>query len=463
MTLPAELLQAVSVPGGGKITLIVGAGCSFEAPTSIPLAGTCSQQCHDRLVKDGVLANGDCTDPRNLSCLADAVVAKRGEQRLLVEQLIQFYDLKTASPNDGHLLTAALLREGAIASVVTLNFDLALSTAIAQLGVGDTVGIMDGPDDFQNRKATNLYYLHRNANSADLEAWVLRTEALKSEWNGKWESIVANMVFTSPVVVFAGLGSPADVLVESSKLIQSAIPNGSRAYQVDPGDPERSQFFQALALDRAAFVQTTWCDFMALLSQRLVDEHASQLREVAATMIQRENLAPEDITPLLDRLTYIGLLQIGGMRANWLLHDKRYVAADPFFHELMADLLLGAALVARVTDTAAMLFEDGIVEFRRGDRTVAAYVFASGRGSRGRVAIEAEVSKRQGRFRGRATPPSGVIVTGTLDHSAATVTPPADLVLGNTSDNIVLGQPLLPMFHVASLRQDLDQCQRVAP
>jgi hypothetical protein len=338
MSLPPELLQAVSASGGGKITLVVGAGCSFEPPTSLPLAGTCSQECHDRLVANGVLAVGDCTLPSNLSCLADAVVAKTGKQRLLVEQLSQHYELKTASPNDGHLLTAALLREGAIASVVTLNFDLALSTAIGQLGVGDVVGVIDGPDDLPNKKTFNLYYLHRNANAADPETWVLRTAALDTEWNGKWEQVVAAMVLATPVVVFAGLGSPAEVLVESSKLIRNAIPTASRAFQVDPGDPDKSEFFKALALAPDAFVRKSWCAFMEELSQRLVVEHASQLKAAAEAMVQREQLQPEDLTTLLDRLQSIGLLNVGRLRSNWLLHEKEYMAEELLARELIADL-----------------------------------------------------------------------------------------------------------------------------
>ena len=376
MNLPPELLQAVAAPGGGKITLIVGAGCSFEAPTSIPLAATCSQQCHDRLVENGVLANGDCNQPWNLSRLADAVLAKRGHQRYLVEDLSQHYALKAASPNEGHLLTAALLGEGAIASVVTLNFDLALSTAIGQLGVGELVGIIDGPDDLQHQKAINLYYLHRNANAVDPDTWILRTAALTTEWKGKWEAVITAKVLATPVVLFAGLGSAADVLVESSRLIRSAIPNGSRAYQVDPGEPDKSEFFLALGLDHASYIQGKWCDFMEVLSQRLVVEQAAKLKTIAVEMIQRDHITPEDITALTSRLSEIGLIEVGSLRANWLLHDKRYLAAEAFTHELVADLLLGAAFVARVTDTRAILFGDGLVEFRRGDRTVAILLIA---------------------------------------------------------------------------------------
>lgn len=463
MSLPAELLQAVSAPGGGKITLVVGAGCSFEPPTSLPLAGTCSQECHERLVANGVLEVGDCASPQNLSCLADAVFAKTGSQRLLVEQLSQHYQLKAASPNEGHLLAAALLREGAIASVVTLNFDLALSTAIGLLGVGDVVGVIDGPDDLPKKSTVNLYYLHRNANASDPETWILRTAALDTDWKGKWEQVVAAMVLATPVVIFAGLGSPANVLVQSATLIRGAIPNGTKAYQVDPGDPEKSEFFKALKLAPDAFVRKPWCEFMAELSQRLVVEHASQLKASAEAMAQREQLQPEDLTTLLARLKNIGLLNVGRLRANWLLHGKEYMAEELATRELIADLLLAAALIARVTGTQAVLCEDGVVEFRRGDRTVAIHVFASGRGSRGQMAIETDLTQRRKQLRDRAMSLSGAIIAGTRIGGPMPITPPADVVLGDTSESIILGATALPVFHVDTLRQEPAQCQKVAP
>jgi hypothetical protein len=463
MDLPPDLLQGLVAAGGGKITLVVGAGCSWEAPTSIPLAGTCSQESHDRLVANGVLANGECATPSNLSCLADTVFGKTGAQRLLVEQLSQHYPLHAATPNEGHLLAAALLREGAIASVLTLNFDLALSMAIGWLGVGDAVAIINGPNELPNQMAFNLYYLHRNVTAADPEAWILRTSALQVEWKGQWETVVAAKVLAAPIVVFAGLGSPADVLIETSKLIQKAIPNGHKAYQVDPVDRNHSAFFNALALDPAFYIQATWCEFMAALSQRLVIEQVRQLEAAANGMITREELHAENLTHLVERLQAIGLLKLGGLRASWLLYEKRYFADTPLIRELLADLLLVAALIARVTGTTPILFEDGVVEFRRDDRTVATHVFASGMGSRSIATIEGELSKRQRLFRGRATYPNGAIVAGTRQNIAAPITAPPDVVVGETSASIIYGPSVFPLFHADTLRQDPRQCSQVAP
>lgn len=91
MPLPPELLQAVSSRGGGRIALVLGAGCSVEAPTSIPVSNVCSNEIHRRLIADGVLQNGDCSDPGDLSILADAVFNKRNSQRDVVERLRDQY------------------------------------------------------------------------------------------------------------------------------------------------------------------------------------------------------------------------------------------------------------------------------------------------------------------------------------------------------------------------------------
>jgi hypothetical protein len=91
MDLPAELLQAISSPGGGKVALIIGAGCSVEAPTSIPVSSTISLEIHRLLVADGVLQDGDCSDPTDLSLVADAVFSRKHSQREVVERFRERY------------------------------------------------------------------------------------------------------------------------------------------------------------------------------------------------------------------------------------------------------------------------------------------------------------------------------------------------------------------------------------
>src|SRR5690242_13029342 len=111
MPLPAELLAAIASPGGGRVALILGAGCSIDAPTAIPPSSVCSSEVHRQLLADGVLAAGDCPDPNDLSAVADVVHAKTGHQRDVVERLRNLYNFKLAKANDGYLIAAALLIE----------------------------------------------------------------------------------------------------------------------------------------------------------------------------------------------------------------------------------------------------------------------------------------------------------------------------------------------------------------
>jgi hypothetical protein len=86
MDLPPELLQAISSQGGGKIALVIGAGCSVEAPTSVPVSSVISEEIHRLLIADGVLHAGDCPNPTDLSLLADAVFTKTNSQGDVVER-----------------------------------------------------------------------------------------------------------------------------------------------------------------------------------------------------------------------------------------------------------------------------------------------------------------------------------------------------------------------------------------
>ena len=208
MPLPQQLLQAVASPGGGRIALVLGAGCSMEPPTGLPSGSASAQELHRILVAVGVLIEGDCPDPSDLSQLADAVFAKTNSQRDLVERFLDRYNLKLAKANDGYLIAAAMLSERVISSIVTLNFDLALTDGLVTLEVGQDVAVIERPADLPRQGVVNVYYLHRNANAENPEDWVLRTSALQVEWANTWQPIVATRVLAAPVVIFAGLVSP---------------------------------------------------------------------------------------------------------------------------------------------------------------------------------------------------------------------------------------------------------------
>lgn len=459
--MPPELLQAISSPGGGRVALILGAGCSVEAPTGIPAARAISEEIHRQLLNDGILSNGDCHNPSDLSLLADAVFDRRGSQRDVVERLLAKYNLKLATANDGYRIAAALLCEGAISSVVTLNYDLALSAALADLGAGAVVGIIESPEDLPRQRAINVYYLHRSAN-ADPELWVLRTAALVDEWRDQWEPIIAARVLTAPVIVFAGLGTPVAVLIESSRLIRNALPNAS-LYQVDPADSAGSQFFQESGLAQDRYVQLGWGDFMEQLSQRLVTEHVHQLDQAMRRKIAEDSLHDEDFDGLLTQLRLLGIVKQGILRADWLLFEKPYRSVDADALGLIGDLFLGLAMMMRVSGTAARFIEDGLIEFQRGGRTVSTFVLASGRGYRSTSAVEADIGSRRRKYDRHPVTISGIIVGGTSNAITPATTPPAHIALGDVSPDDLVGPVGLPMYHVNALRADPAQLDGLLP
>ncbi|MDZ4722314.1 MAG: hypothetical protein SGI97_00155 [candidate division Zixibacteria bacterium] len=465
LDLPPELNQAVAATGGGKITIVAGAGCSLEEPTSIPLSGDWAKESHARLLADGYLVDGECTDPQDLSCVADAVAARHGgSQRHLVNQLIsQYPSLKTPTPNKGHLLAAAMLSEGAIASIVTLNFDLAFSYAIGQLGVEKEVAIIDGPNCFGDQSIVNLYYLHGNVYS-NPEDWVLRSQVIESGWNNTWQPVITAKVLATPVIVFAGLGTPATVLITTTKLIRAAIQgsNGTyNIYQVDPGPSANSPYFKELQLPETHFINAGWCQFMEYLSTRLLEEQVFKLRTTTEQMRIRESIAQESLQPLLDRILNIGLIGFGSVRAMWLLHNKSFLKHIAQNDEYISDLLLGIAMIARVTNTTPVMSEDGVVEFQRGKSIKAVCIFASGKGTKSRNVVEAEIQTRRRRLGGRSMAPNSAILAGTRDGLGPQVPVPKDIVTGDSQENIMLPSLDFHFHHLENLRANPTDCTMV--
>jgi hypothetical protein len=138
MSLPPDLLHAI-VERRHRIALVIGAGCSLEHPTNLQLAGVYAEAAHRQLVQDGVLTDTDCPDPSDLSAVASSVVGKTGSQEALVVRLPR-NEFRMAQPNAGYLVAAALLRERVLDAILTLNFDVALTSALVQLGAADVVG-----------------------------------------------------------------------------------------------------------------------------------------------------------------------------------------------------------------------------------------------------------------------------------------------------------------------------------
>ncbi|MDA1052171.1 MAG: hypothetical protein O3C40_17065 [Planctomycetota bacterium] len=459
MPLPPTLLEAIAAPEGGRIVLVIGAGCSFEPPTGIPLARECSRDAHRKLLADGVLQDGDCADPDDLSVLADAVQAKTGRQSALVSRL-PITQFKNATPNDGHLITAALMLEGAIANVVTLNFDLALSHALSQVAAKNEVSIVKGPEEHHRLGRANVIYLHRNV-EADPEQWILTTEALAKAWRNNWEEVIARFATATPIIVFAGLGSSCGVLQDSIAKLRNALGSGSNVYLAGPDDIDDSLFADELKITARDYVQLGWVDLMRAFSERLILELANKIVRACDDLTYKEKWPNESVASLRDRLTALGLIAFGKLRAAWLLDDRTYLKMEEGHADLIADLLLAIGLIERIEGVAATMNSDGIVEFR--SATHHWYVrVASGRGVRRWTSIETELLQREKySATGTHSPRSRTVLIAGVTGPPRPVTPPVSILGDDDDDSIVGGDTHLTLLDVDQIRLDPTKIQEM--
>ncbi len=356
----------------GQIAFVVGAGCSLESPTDLHLSSVYSERAFESLKRDGVLEDGDC-DPTDLSEVASAVFAKEQSQGPLVLTLPR-EKYQHARPNLGHLLAVALIAEGAISCIATVNFDMALTNAITQLQVTE-IATVGGPEDLGRFGGKAIVYLHRNAYELNVENWILRREVIEEFWKEGWESVVAERVSSSPQLVFAGLGSKASALTESLRRVQERVPDQTRTYLVDPA--ETSVFAGEITLaDESDHIQLRWGEFMTKLAARLAAELDAELAEACAEVASIHEWADDvsTIDPVRQALGRLNLCELGVVRGQWLgtgaagyapddSATRSYVTDDATSRQYMADLVLGLGALVGSADCAVEVTSAGTVTF----------------------------------------------------------------------------------------------------
>lgn len=455
--LPTSLLGAIAAQDGGRVVLVLGAGCSNENPTSLPLSGDLSEECHRRLVEDRILEEGDVGNNRDLSAVAEAVVCRTGSQRDLVERFPPDA-FRFVKPNDGYVIMAALLLEGVIADAMTLNFDFAARTALGDLGARGRVSTVRGPEDHSQLSSQNLIYLHRDIDS-DPDRIILRSSELEKAWCGQWRQVITQRVLAGPVTVFVGLGSPASVLVETTRRIMVAIDGQTSVYVVDPIAYDDSCFASALEITSEAYLCMGWNAFMRALSRRVAVEHGVAIERGCHELISQNGYEKEDISDICGRLTEIGLVRLGRLRAAWLLEKGPYLPHQPGIPlELLSSLVLGVRLVEQLSDRRASFLDDGLVEFSR-DSHVTRVMVCSGRGSMDYARIEAELNDRRNQLLEQGKSFSVALVAGI--ESGVDVATPSDIVTEIIPDDFVTGPGHLRIVNIAKLRTDPDLIQEV--
>lgn len=457
---PPELLEAIAAPAGGRVVLVLGAGCSHEQPTGLPLAGDLANECYRRLVADHRLPEGTCDDPHDLSAVAEAVVHATGSQRDLVERFPPDR-FRQAQPNEGHLIAAALLREGAVTTLMTLNFDLAQGSALAGLGARGDIATIRGPDEHRRISARNLIYLHRNIES-DADDLILRQEQLEAAWRDGWEEIVTQRVIGGPVTVFAGLGSPSAVLVETTKKILGALGDIAHVYVIDPAEPDESSFFAALGLGHDRYIKLGWSEFMHQLAARVTEEHRATMECECEALIDEHGWNPEDVSGVCARLAALGLIGLGRLRARWLLDDTGYAPhpRETALVRVLSDLLIAAGMIERESGTTARFDDEGIVEFQGTRQGHVLAMLCSGSGWMRWELLEGKVSFRRQQLERRGRSVRLAIVSGVVGERAG-IAPPESISGEAETDSIVFGEAQIQLVTVDELRFDPELIHRL--
>ncbi len=455
----------VAEPGGGRVTLVIGAGCSVESPTDLPLSADVSQEAHRRLIHDGILST-PCEEPRNLSKVADSVYDEHETQSLLVDRM-HMQRFRNVQPNRGHLIAAALMREKVVAGVLTLNYDDAMSQAISRVGGSSEIQEIAGPEQHHELGTINLVYLHRKAGQ-DPDDLIMRSDVIEQEWENNWEEAIAQSQLVRPSTVFAGLGSPADVLTELTRKIREAVgEDRSTFYQVDPGAYEweeegetvQSAFTSALEISQDKYINLGWCDFMEAVGLRVLQECIDHLcRACVAEANRYEDLLPttdngdDDAEDILRRRIEEHLrpssnpysfLEFGKLRARWLLETGLYF---PYTRdgvpEYIAQLLVAVDYIAREYDFDQVSFSptDGCATFKNTQtgRTVVIYL-VHGRTKTDWNSIENRLPSNSEIERHRTTEPTCVLGSGLRGQPDSPSTPESIAAPGPMYDEEAVG------------------------
>jgi hypothetical protein len=364
--IPPEILTAVTRETGGGLAVILGAGCSLEPPTRLRLATYYAQRGYKRLVANGQVPEDGELDANDLAAVASHCVEHAGRPAL--RELLPVESFRTAESNCGTQIVVALIREDIVRTLVTLNLDMSVNHALTELSSGGDVAVISRQDGHSQYGAKNLVYLHGNVTEQP-EHWVLTNEDLVHAEESGWHQLMAVLATATPVTLFAGMGSTANVFANSVKWIAEKLPSGqTAAYLASLDDGPVSEFAVSLKIDDAHYIKLGWCDLMQAIGERVSKEMISALLD-SAQSVQHEADWPHpgvSCATLQDPLLSLGLVGLGRLRAVWLGEDLNYLpqrALPPQELNRLSELLVAVAMVALHLGSGVNVSTFGAIDF----------------------------------------------------------------------------------------------------
>lgn len=191
---------------------------------------------------------------------------------------------------------------------------------------------------------------------------------------------------------------------------------------------------------------------MRSLSTRVAEEHSALIARACAGLSRRENWATEDVTSLTATLKSLGLVGLGKLRAAWLLEDGPYSCRGN--DELLADLILALALIARTAGVTIQLRSDRVVEALSPENQRSLFLVFSGKGSLRWASAEATLRYREKYLPQESTSsrPRRALVSGVVGTSPANISPPPTIVDQEDDESILADGAPFQMWSTDELR-----------
>ena len=342
--------------------------------------------------------------------------------------------------------------EGSIGCIITLNYDKALTVAFAELHAKG-IGQITGSETVEELGTKCVIYLHGNAD-CDAEDWILRRSDLDEAWENTWKDLVAGRLASTRCLVFAGLGSPAAILTESVARVRQIDPGAPSVYLVDPSDT--SPFAAALDLPESDMMQMSWCQFMARLAERVVEECCKEIRSAAPGVSTDHGWAIEDgrFDDLVDSLQEAGLRRLGMIRAIWLGrsdpgHSNPYYPDSELTREPMALLLLALGEVLADMRHELSTMSDGRIRVTTVNSIPRSIIGFHGAGVRPWALARHSLQKV---IANMSDPPDVVLATGFTGPPIEDLAPPDSIVHGLDDDNVVTADDKPRLFDIDAIK-----------
>jgi hypothetical protein len=205
-------------------------------------------------------------------------------------------------------------------------------------------------------------------------------------------------------------------------------------------------------LPDSVYLQMGWIEFMHALASRLVEEHRADLAKACNELIASAHLYNENVDGLCERISKLGLLNLGRIRAQWMLAQTSYIPRRGIDTRYPADLLLVIGLMERVSDSEAIFRPEGTVEFHRGNSVVAVVMVAHGQGYMYWTTIEERIKKSKPYREHVNLRCIKAIVSGARGKNPKDIAPPENIIPQSGRENLIPQQNRLNTYNTDELR-----------